>query len=87
MEDIEKAEETLRNSSTDKDREKLRLSQKDVTDSASTESRDVPRDSGRDSNRTSSSLPSKDTSSEDTSYRRRNLEDRHEVSRHKTCCM
>ncbi|XP_071112924.1 protein phosphatase 1 regulatory subunit 12A-like isoform X9 [Haliotis cracherodii] len=78
LEDIEKAEETLRNSSTDKDREKLRLSQKDVTDSASTESRDVPRDSGRDSNRTSSSLPSKDTSSEDTSYRRRNLEDRHE---------
>ncbi|XP_046326312.2 protein phosphatase 1 regulatory subunit 12A-like isoform X3 [Haliotis rufescens] len=78
LEDIEKAEETLRNSSTDKDREKLRLSQKDVTDSASTESRDVPRDSGRDSNRTSSSLPSKDTSSEDTSYRRRNLEERHE---------
>ncbi|XP_067675911.1 protein phosphatase 1 regulatory subunit 12A-like isoform X23 [Haliotis asinina] len=78
LEDIEKAEETLRNSSTDKDREKLRLSQKDVTDSASTESRDVPRDSGRDSNRTSSSLSSKDTSSEDTSYRRRNLEDRHE---------
>ncbi|XP_041351493.1 protein phosphatase 1 regulatory subunit 12A-like isoform X1 [Gigantopelta aegis] len=87
LEDVEQAQESIKHSSTDQDREKLRLQNNKETDkdnsSVSITKRDSVRDSQKDSlsDRTSSSLSSKDTPADETSTYHRRWEDHRDDSR------
>ena len=83
---MEQAQESIKHSSTDQDREKLRLQNNRETDrdnsSVSITKRDPVRDSQKDfvSDRTSSNLSSKDSPADDTSTYHRRWEDHRDVS-------